>query len=88
MTVSFASIFLLFSFESTPGGGGGGGGGGGMFIVARGNPLPLPLNDSPAVHNNDVSIKQGLTVIITIIVHNNNNNNNARKNGLHWFKRH
>ena len=31
-------------------------------------------------HNNGVSIKQDLTVIITIIVHNNNNSNNNNNN--------
>ena len=37
--VSFGSIFLLFSFKGSREGGG-------MFIVAKGNPRPQPLNDS------------------------------------------
>ena len=38
LEISFGSIFLLFSYESSWGA---------TFLVAKGNPWPLPLNDSP-----------------------------------------
>ena len=38
--VSVGSIFLLFSFESSREA---------MFVVARGNPRPPPVNDTPVI---------------------------------------